>query len=431
LGILGPLKTTFSVIGSLWWLYLPVLFTAGAITGWVNYVTQRYLLSLKWVLLEIKPPPDVEKSPKIAENIFSGLHASYQPVKWKKRFVVGEVPDWYSLELVGNGGDIHFFIRVREAFRKVVENIIFAQYPDAEIKEADDYILTLPKYLPSENYDLFGSTLIFTKEDAYPIRTYPFFEEESGRGESKRTDPLAPLAEAMASLQPGEHIWLQILIRPTGDSWVKEAQKVVDKIIGKEVKRELSFEGKAVEGVGKVFSSLFEATGIIGSAEKKEEKKKEDFNLQKLTPGQKLALEQVEYKIAKLGFKTNIRFIYLARKELFNRSHISSVIGMFKQLYSNNMNTFRPDPKTITFHKGLLRIIFPSDKGFFAKQLEFKRKTKIYKNYRARSFIKKVLILNTEELATLFHLPGIGLKAPAFPRVEAKRGQPPAGLPTK
>ena len=40
-------------------------------------------------------------------------------------------------------------------------------------------------------------------------------------------------------------------------------------------------------------------------------------------------------------------------------------------------------------------------------------------------------ILNVEEMATLWHLPGLAIRAPLFPRVEASKGQPPAGLPTK
>ena len=61
-------------------------------------------------------------------------------------------------------------------------------------------------------------------------------------------------------------------------------------------------------------------------------------------------------------------------------------------------------------------------------QEEYKRKIDMYKRARAREF-KELVILSTEEIATLFHLPGINVKAPLFPRVEAKKSQPPAGLP--
>ena len=41
----------------------------------------------------------------------------------------------------------------------------------------------------------------------------------------------------------------------------------------------------------------------------------------------------------------------------------------------------------------------------------------------------KAFVLNIEELATIYHIPDIGVKSPLLPRVEAKKGEPPVGLP--
>lgn len=420
LDFLGPLKTAFSILVDYWWIYAPVLLLIAAINSWQIYVRRKYLMSLNWVLLEIKPPPDVQKSPKIAENIFSGIHGNYQPVTWKQQFFKGEVPNWFSFEIVGSGGDIHFYIRTPENLRNLVEAQIFAQYPDAEITQADDYIHELPPFLPNDEYDLFGTELVFTKEDAYPIKTYPDFEEPSGKDEFRRTDPLAPLAETMSSLQPGEHIWLQILIRPTGGDWVKAAAPIVEKTMGKKPKPANSLAAKAIFGVDKM---------IFGPVARSEAEKKEEVSIQKLSPGVKYVLEKIENKISKLGFKAGIRFAYIARKELFHSFHISAIFGTFKQLYANDMNSFKPNGQTITFSRGLLSNFFPSGKGFFANRWNFRRKALLFQNYKLRAFVDKLMIFNTEELATLYHLPGIGVKAPSLPRVEVKKGQPPAGLP--
>lgn len=420
--VLGPLKTAFTLIGQYWWILTPFLLFFGALEAWYSYKKQQYLLSLKWVLLEIKPPPDVQKSPKIAENIFSGLHAAYlKPITWKERFFEGAVQPWFSFEIVGNGGETSFFIRAPDGLRNLVEGQIFAQYPDAEIKIADDYVSSLPEYLPNDDYDIWGTELIFTKPDAFPIKTHPFFEEESGKDEFKRTDPLAPLAETMSSLEPGEHIWVQLLIRATGSNWVKEAKVEVDKLMGKEPELKRDFLGKTVDFIDQLLS---------GSSPAVEEKKKQEFSLMKLTGGQKFVLDQVEHKIAQLGFKSGYRFLYIARKDRFHGVHISAVTGFFKQFYLNNLNSFRPNKHTWSIAKGWFSWLFPSDKGFGYKRQEFKNKWYLYQNYRKRAFVKQLLMLSVEELATLFHLPGIGVKAPAFPRVEAKKGQPPAGLPT-
>ena len=342
-------------------------------------------------------------------------------VTWKEKFFEGKIQPWFSFEIVGNGGEIGFYARVPEGLRNLVEAQIFAQYPDAEIKIADDYVSALPEYLPDDTYDLWGTELVFTKPDAYPIKTYPFFEEESGKDEFKRTDPLAPLAEIMSSLEPGEHIWVQLLIRGTSDAWAKEAKAEVDKLIGKEPKIRRDALGKAVDFIDQL---------LPGGAPVVEEKKKDDFSIMKLTGGQKFVLDQVEHKIAQLGFKSGYRFIYLARKDRFHMSHVPAVVGFFKQFYLNNLNSFRPNKYTWTSPKGWFPWLFPSDKGIGYKKQELNRKWYIYRNYKKRAFVHSFIMLSVEELATLFHLPGIGVKAPAFPRVEAKKGQPPAGLPT-
>lgn len=387
--------------------------------AWQRYVINKFISGIKWTLLEIKPPPDVEKSPKIAENIFAGLHGIYiKPTKPKLHFFYGKVQQWFSLEIVGNGGDIRFYIRTPEDIRNLVEAQIFAQYPDAEIRIADDYTESLPRYLPNDEYDLFGTDFVFVKPDAFPIKTYPFFEEESGRGEFKRTDPLAPFAEIMSSLEPGEHLWIQILIRGTGGGWVKDAKADIDKLMGKEPKIERSMLGKAVD----LLDSFISGGGA------KPEKRESEFSMIKLSPGQQFVLKLVESKISKIAFKCNLRFLYVARKDMFKRVRTSATTGAFKQLFSNDLNAFKPG-KLLTWDDGLFNFLFPSDRGFFADQRLYKKKYYFYQYFRKRLFSKQVIILNTEELATLFHLPGIGVKAPAFPRVEAKKGQPPAGLP--
>jgi len=416
----------FFILIAYWWIYAPIFLAIAVFEIWKNYVQTKYLLGLKWVVLEIKPPPDVEKSPKIAENFFSGLHGVYsKPIKTKKMLFEGKLQDWYSFEIVGNQGDVKFYIRTLESNRNVVETHIFAQYPNAEIALADDYIYQLPEKLPDDDYDLFGAELIFTKPDAYPIKTYPFFEEEKGKDEFARSDPLAPLAEALSTLGPGEHVWLQYVARPTGDDWAKEAEKEKNKITGKKEKpKPDNFLQKAIDQAAVSLQLM-----PLPVEEKKEDK---EFSIQKLTSGQKFILDQIENKTAKLAYKVMPRFLYIAKKDVFNKSRVTNVIGMFKQLYSNNLNTFKPNSKTNTSPDGYMPWLFPSNNGFLKAQQEFKRKANIYKKYRWRGFRETgIVILCTEEMATLFHLPGLNVKAPFFPRVESKKGQPPAGLPMK
>ncbi len=405
-----------------WWIPTPIFLAILSWQMWQEYSLDKFLKSIKWVVLEIIPPPQVERSPKIAESLFAGVHGTYKPVASKSHFVKGEVPMWFSFEIASNGGQLSFFIRTPDNYKNVIESHIFAQYPEAEIRVVDDYVNLLPKDLPNDQYDLFGADLVFTKEDAYPIKTYPVFEDESGKDEWKQIDPLAPILEQMSSLDPGEHVWLQLIIRPTGDAWVKDSQPLIDKIVGK--------APKAADKT--IIDSIFGFVNSFILPPAKEEKKDEkEFNLQKLTPGQKYVLEQMETKLSKLGFKTTYRFLYIGRKEAYKGSRVSTVIGMFKQLYANNMNTFTPYKATRTIAKGKMPWLFPSDKGFNQKNELYMRKKNLYTAYRNRWFLDHLIILNTEELATLYHLPGLNVKAPNVPRVDAKKGQPPVRLPMR
>jgi hypothetical protein len=46
-----------------------------------------------------------------------------------------------------------------------------------------------------------------------------------------------------------------------------------------------------------------------------------------------------------------------------------------------------------------------------------------------KNFHQSPIILNTEELATIYHFPGSVAATPTFERIPSKRGQAPANLP--
>ncbi|OGN09325.1 MAG: hypothetical protein A3J46_04120 [Candidatus Yanofskybacteria bacterium RIFCSPHIGHO2_02_FULL_41_11] len=378
-----------------------------------NYTQLKYRLSLSWILLEIKIPKEVRKSPKAMEQVFAGLHGVYtKTLNWKEKFLGGKVPVWFSFEMVGKGGETHFFIRAEDKYRNVVESQVYAQYPAAEVFEAADYINSLPPYLPNDKYDLWGAELMLNKEDAYPIRTYPEFEEKSSSPEDvKRIDPLASLSELFSTLHPDEQMWIQILGSPTNDDWVKRAQAVLDKLMGRQT----------VKPSGDFLSDMVFAIdrAIVGSTEpvvEKREEKRAD-----LSPGKQEIAKAMEKSWDKLGYETGIRFLYIGPRDAFHKAHVSGIVGAFRQYSSQNLNGFKMNKFTLTFAKGLF------------KNSKLLRKQKaIFQNFKERKLFTtgfKRYVLNTEELATIFHLPDIGVRSPLLPRVEAKKGEPPQGLP--
>ncbi len=408
--LLDTLQNGFKFLAGYWWIYLPILLFFGLMGAFEAYTRLKYIKAIKWVLLELRIPQDPGKSPKATEQIFAALHGTLPPpIKWRDKFFKGKMVDWISLEIVGIGGATHFYIRTPEQYKKLVQSQIYAQYPDSEIVEAaDDYVNLLPSSLPDNNNDLWGAEMVLSKDNFYPIRTYPEFEEKSsGPDYVKRIDPLASLSEVMASLEAGEFIGVQLLIRPTGDAWVKKGQAEMDKLQGKKPKA----------GGGILSELVFEIDKLIpGHVEvNKEDKKPEQTQL---TSGKQEAIKAAEKKMSKLGYECGIRFIYAGPKETFHRAHVSGVVGAFKQFSLQTINGFKLNSPTITFGK------WP-----FKKQKEYNRKVFLLDKYKNRSLPMRAFILNIEELATIYHLPDIGVKSPLLPRVEAKKGGPPPGLP--
>lgn len=421
-------KLALKIFLEYWWFIPPVALFFIFRGLQLDYVRTKYINSLKWILLEIKIPKEVVKTPKAMEQVFAGLHGTEGTPNFVEKWFKGEVPDWFSLEIIGKGGDVHFLIRTLENYRNLVEAQIYAQYPDAEIAEVEDYINILPKKIPSDDYDIWGTELLLTKEDAYPIRTYLYFFEAAK--EEERIDPLASLSEILSSLSPDEHIWIQILISATDDKWKEDGEKLVEKLIGKKVKT-----GKGgmileeahgwAEAARETLSDLFFGPSKAKETSRKKEERSIENLLMYLTPGQREVVSEIEKNIAKLGFNTLIRFIYWAKADIFSGANKAAVIGAFKQFNTQNLNGFKKNSK-----------ISPSLDYWFVKRREFYRKVSVLNNYKKRyfphqGFSKRGFVLNTEELATIYHIPGKTVAAPTMPRIEAKKGGPPVGLPTQ
>jgi len=422
----GALKTAFKIVLEYWWVIAPValFFIFKAI--WLKYVRTKFVDSLKWVLLEIKIPQDIKKTPKAMEQVFAALHGLKHGNNFVEKWFKGKFQEWFSLEIISQGGQIHFFIRILEKFKNLAEAQFYAQYPDAEISQVEDYTTTLPSNIPSKDYDIWGTELILTQKDAYPIKTYPYFFEE--HEEEERIDPLASLSEVLSSLTPEENIWIQILARPASDDWKKEGEKLVEKLIGKKVT--VTKKGIILEEAHSWFEVTKEALhelffGPLSGKEafKKPEEKSLESLMLHLSPGQREVVLAIEKNIAKLGFETLIRFIYWAKSDIFSKANIAAIIGSFKQFNTLNLNGFKPNKK-----------INPSIDYWLKKRRELYRKVNVLNNYKKRyfpygNFSKRGFVFNIEELATIYHFPGKFVKAPTISRVEAKKSGPPGRLP--
>ena len=385
------LKTLFSFVFDIGWIWLPIVLAVAFFETWMYYIRRVYWQVIDWKLLEIRPPRDVERTPKIMEQVIAGFWGIIGTVATKyHKYFKGVMQDYLSLEIVGIDGQIHFFIRGAAKFRNLIESQVYSQYPQAEIKEADDYVHNIPSDIPNKNWDIWGARLKMSKSDVYPIRTYMQHIDIVSRPTSPPfIDPLAGLMEVMSKLKQGEQIWIQIIIRPVADDWVKKSEKEVVSLMAKAKPSAVPTEAGAV------------------------------VPLQMLSPGQRETISGIEMKAAKKGYEAKVQFGYMGRREHFAMPNVGAIMGLFNQFASLNANGLRPDAVTTTKANYL-----------FARQRKIFKQRRLIRLLKTRSFWEKGYILNIEELASLFHFPTTSVKAPMTPWLETKKAEPPMGLPT-
>ncbi len=415
------LSLILNFVWGAWFLWLPLFLFFILKDVWLQYARAIYLSKTKWILLEIKVPREIAKTPKAMESIFAGIHGTSRLGNLYERYWKGFFVPWFSLEIVGNNTGVHFYIWCSTFFRKMIESQIFAQYPSCEINEVEDYTKSLPESMPHPEWGMWGTELVLQKPDAYPIRTYEDFtlsEKIALKEEEKKVDPLSALMEFLGSLNEGENIWIQMLVRTAGDKWKKEGQQLVAKLAGREPKAEEPAITKMIYSIDKA----------IGGISANVSDKKESAMLPKimnLTPGEVDVIKSIERNISKIGLEVGFRWIYIAHKDKYNVVAIPAMNGIFRQFASPTLNGFKPN-----------KLITTSIDYVLKGTRETIRKRRLYNAYRLRSFFmppyhkkSKGFVLSTEELATIYHFPGEVVHAPGFARIEAKKGAPPVNLP--
>ncbi|RJQ14752.1 hypothetical protein C4553_00300 [Candidatus Parcubacteria bacterium] len=410
-----------------WWVVSPIVLFFIFQELWLGYKTAKYLSEINWIILEIRLPRRIERTVKAMDHIFAALHAMHVgDIKTAERYFEGKVQEWLSLEIVGAASGTRFLIRLPDKFKNLAEAQIYAQYPSAEIKEVDDYTAYIPSDIPNQDYDLWGTELILTKSDPYPILTYPAFE---GPRTEQSFDPLSSLMEVLSLLKEGEQVWVQLLAKPIDDKfnkWKEEGEKEVAKLAGREVKS--SGGGfNPLSAVGEFFGTVFPEVFAGGATEQKKDSKEKKF-----TPGEESVAKAIEHNVSKLGYEVQIRVLYIAPTTIFSKAQGAAILGSFKQFNTQNLNGFKPNkmaslkPKWYDFNKPLV------ERGKKKGLLEMYKK----RDFRLPfAFLVKppknpnTFVLSTEELATVYHMPTSLIQAPAVVRLEAKKSEPPPILP--
>jgi len=429
------METTAKILNSLIIIIgylMPIPLAYLAINFWRHYRNEIFISGIKWVLLEIQVPREMNKSPKAMELVFSNAFYHKSNKGFWDLYVAGAVWLWFSLEIVSIDGRVRFFIRTPTRIRNLVETQIYAQFPQAKVVETEDYVFHVPKITKKGNWHMWGCEFAKEKHDAYPIKTYQDWGDEmkTGQKEEFKLDPLTPTIEFLGSISKGEQIWIQIIVRQS----VKEYKS-------ERLKKKVNIDVAITDEIYRLTAPFTRAQG------QEDDPTKSTFALDMRTP------ELIKNTVAEmlrhadhLHFDCGIRLIILARKDLvkeetFNNTKRSARL-LFRQFAMPSSNQLErlnspgfdftwKDPLGTTSNKLKNRLVsFYRNRTFFHPPIEYAIKYFQLISFFFPSGKPEVFVLSAEELATLFHFPGMVSETPTFRRVESKIAKPPSNLPS-
>ena len=415
----GPFVFALNIFINGGWIFVVFLVIYGGYLGWLDNRQGKFIQSWNRIFLAIDVPKLNEQTPKAVEQMLAHLAGAYKtPIK-KEVHWDGFVQPWFTLELISIEGYIQYIISAPERYRDLVEAAVYSQYPDAEITQVEDYTKGFEIKTFFQTHDLWGTELVLKNDQAYPLRTYPQFEHVLS---GEFLDPLGPLMEIMGRMSRGEQLWLQICVKPINDGWAEKSEALVRKLIGaKKSGGGSGIFGGIINEFQGIFQEMLNQINIRPGETAKKEKSDIPSLMQHLSPGEKSAVESIQLKASKTGFESKIRMMYLAHKEVMNKAKgVEGFMGAMRPFEALGSNGFKVGKSTKTAANYIL-----------TKQRIRTRQIKLLRAYKSRSMWLGggFFVLNIEELATLYHFPTISVKAPLLKRTEAKRAEPPFGIP--
>jgi hypothetical protein len=393
-------ETTYQVlaiVGRLYPIWLPLLAGYAFWEFWLYYIRYHSFFNTKTILLEIRFPIEVTKSPAAMEIVLAALYQTGGEGTFIRRYWDGATRPWYSLEIASFGGEIHFYIWCRELTRNIVESRLYAQYSDIEVTEVEDYAKNF-KFNPDTEF-MWAVRYIKSKKDSYaPIRTYIDFGLHMDPKEELENNPIASVLEYMGDILPGENIFLQFVVRAhkkekrggpfsKAEDWRKAAEAEVDKIQA-QIKKDMRITPTAIESA---------------------------------------IIDGIERSLGKYPFDTEIRCIYISdpnQKDKFRFRTLNGLRTLLAPFSSNQLNGFKQDRSTDWDYpwQDFMDIRVNRRKRRYLEA--YKRRMAFFVPYK-----ENTMVLTNEELATMYHFPGSAVATPGLVRIPSKRAQAPANLP--
>ncbi len=292
-----------------------------------------------------------------------------------------------AFEIVGYKGFVQFYTSVPVAMVEVVQQAITSAYPTARLEEVAEHNIFSAV---GKSSGTMGGELSLKEDSAFPVATFK---------ELKRST-MQSVLNALSGLEKEDGAGIQILIRPADSSWRKNALAKADKKRkGKDSKKSKSAK------MGGWFGDL--AYALWKPPEEKE--KKGDDN-KPVSGSDQSIIDAIEEKARHAAFEVQIRVVASSNVSQRAQSILNSLVATFSLYESPGRNGFKFSPaKDIdSFITAYIMRFFPQE------------------NNKS--------VLNSVELATMFHFPAQSsipttqLTRQASKQVDGPRNVPDEGL---
>lgn len=303
-----------------------------------------------------------------------------------KRLFYGQPVIVFEIANPSNSEEIFFYITVPKKFRESIEKQLHSYFPNAAVEKISDYTIFTPTNATA------ASVLQFKNTHALPLKTYL----------TMNVDPLNEISNALSRLQTAEEgACVQLVLATTNNEWRTLGRRIAHKMQqGKQLKEVYSTSllaklGKGIQQVFALFSSKQKENPVIQS----------ERTIQ-LTPEEQELVKAIEGKANKAGFAVNIRLIASAPTEQRAQEILSQLENAFSQFANPGVNHLQ-----IKHRITKKRILF---------------------NYIFRTFYEEnAIILNTEEIASIFHFPISTTETPKIKWLKAGVAAPPPAIPAE
>ncbi len=391
-------------------LWLPIVLILSMWSVWTWYIQGLFISGRDPVVLDIKIPREITKSPRAMEIALVNLFNTSGEGAFLDRIWKGQVRVWYSLEYASFGGEVHMFIWCWKAHRDVVETSLYAQFPEIEIHQVEDYASKF-KFDP-RSHKAFVTDHVYKKDDAYPLKTYVEFELDKDPKEEFKVDPIAQIFEYLSSLKKGEQVWVQIIFRASGKQDSLFSPKQGDDMWMERVK-------KAIQGIRKEAS-------LTPGKEDAPESDERKYGFPRPTWSQTEQMRIMERQLSKIPFDVAVRGLYIAENAVYSGPKLNGMRWFWKPINNPGyLNALGPARGHNTFDYPWQDFMGIRDRLLIRRYIDaYRRRCAFYAPWKT-----SYKVMTNEVLATMFHFPSASVIAPGLERISAKKAEPPSNLP--